>query len=49
MDMSIGFKVAEAHAEDVGKGFARLSPEDIKNLNGVLGDVVEIIKKTGEI
>ena len=43
VDMNIDFKVSEAYGEDVGKGFARLSPEDIKALNGVLGDVVEII------
>ena len=49
MAMSIDFEVAEIHAEDVGKGFSRLNPEDTKNLNAVLGDVVEIIKKTGEI
>jgi transitional endoplasmic reticulum ATPase len=35
-------KVAEALAEDVGKGLARLDPEDIKALNGVLGDLIEI-------
>ncbi len=38
----IELKVTEALADDVGKGLARLSPDDIKALNGVLGDVVEI-------
>jgi transitional endoplasmic reticulum ATPase len=35
-------KVAEALAEDVGKGLARLDPEDIKTLNAVLGDLIEV-------
>jgi transitional endoplasmic reticulum ATPase len=35
-------KVTEAPAEDVGKGWARLDPEDIKALNAVLGDLIEI-------
>lgn len=45
MDISIDVKVAEAYAEDVGKGYARLDPDDIKSLGAVLGDVIEI---TGE-
>ena len=42
MDVDLEFKVAEALAEDVGKGWARLDPEDIKSFNGVLGDLIEI-------
>jgi len=42
MDIDIELKVAEALAEDVGKGWARLDPEDIKAFNGVLGDLIEI-------
>jgi len=42
MDMNIDFKVIEAHGDDVGKGFARLNPEDIKALNATLGDVIQI-------
>ena len=42
MDMTIELKVSEALAEDIGKGLARLNQEDIKSLNGVLGDVIEI-------
>ena len=42
MEFELELKVTEALAEDVGKGLARLDPEDIKALNGVLGDVVEI-------
>lgn len=45
MDGILELKVSEALAEDVGKGLARLDPEDIKAINGVLGDVIEI---TGE-
>jgi transitional endoplasmic reticulum ATPase len=35
-------KVIEGLAEDVGKGLARLDPEDMKKINGVLGDLIEI-------
>ena len=43
MELNIDFKVIEAHGEDVGKGFARLNPDDIKALNATLGDVVQIV------
>jgi len=42
MDMELELRITEALAEDVGKGFARLDPEDIKTLGGVLGDLIEI-------
>lgn len=42
MDITIDLKVSEALADDVGKGLARLNQDDIKALNGVLGDVIEI-------
>src|SRR5512140_498894 len=42
MANDLELRVAEALAEDVGKGWARLAPEDIKELNGVLGDLIEI-------
>ncbi len=45
MEESLDLTVAEAYADDVGKGYARLDPDDIKSLGAVLGDVVEI---TGE-
>jgi transitional endoplasmic reticulum ATPase len=45
MDGTLELKVNEALAEDVGKGLARLDPNDIKAINAVLGDVIEI---TGE-
>ena len=42
MDVFLELKVAETLAEDVGKGLARLDPEDIRALNAVLGDLIEI-------
>src|SRR4030065_1509829 len=42
MEDALRLKVVEALAEDVGKGLARLDPEDIKSLNAVLGDLIEI-------
>jgi len=42
MDKSLHLKVAEAYADDVGKGYARLDPEDMNSLGAVLGDVIEI-------
>ena len=45
MDGTLELKVSEALGDDVGKGLARLDPEDIKAINAVLGDVIEI---TGE-
>ncbi len=42
MDTEVELRVAEALPEDVGKGWARLDPEDMKSLNAVLGDLVEI-------
>ena len=42
MDGNLELKVNEALAEDVGKGLARLDPEDMKLLGGVLGDLIEI-------
>ena len=35
-------KVSRALIDDVGKGFARLEPEDMKALGAVLGDLIEI-------
>ncbi len=42
MTPSIELKVKEAFAEDVGKGLARLGPDDIHSINAVLGDMIEI-------
>jgi transitional endoplasmic reticulum ATPase len=39
------FKVSEALIGDVGKGWARLNPEDIQALGAVLGDLLEITGK----
>ena len=48
MNGFVELKITEALAEDVGKGLARLDPEDMKALNGALGDLIEIsgVKKT---
>lgn len=42
MAAALDLKVAEALAEDVGKGLARLDPGDMKALGAVLGDLIEI-------
>ena len=42
MNAVIELKVSEAFTADVGKGIARLSPEDINSLKAVLGDIIEI-------
>jgi transitional endoplasmic reticulum ATPase len=42
MNTEIDLKVSEAFDDDVGKGLARLSPDDITALSAVLGDVIEI-------
>ena len=42
MTITLDLKVSEALIEDVGKGLARLDPEDIKAINGVLGDLIEV-------
>jgi len=42
MNAGIDLKVTEAFAEDIGKGMARLGPEDINSLKAVLGDIIEI-------
>ncbi len=45
MSGDMELKVSEALIDDVGKGLARLDPEDIKALNAVPGDLVEISGK----
>jgi transitional endoplasmic reticulum ATPase len=46
LDMEL--KIGEAAIDDVGKGWARLDPEDMKTLGAVLGDLIEVnaTKKT---
>lgn len=39
---ALELRVAEIFVEDVGKGLARLDPDDVKILGATLGDVVEI-------
>jgi transitional endoplasmic reticulum ATPase len=42
MPIDMELKVSESSIEDVGKGWARLDPEDIKVLDSVIGDIIEI-------
>jgi transitional endoplasmic reticulum ATPase len=42
MRIDLELKVTEAETEDVGKGFARIDPEDMKTLSAVLGDLIEV-------
>ena len=42
MTITLDLRVSEALVEDVGKGLARLDPEDIKAISGVLGDLIEV-------
>jgi transitional endoplasmic reticulum ATPase len=42
MGTGLELRVGEALAEDVGKGLARLDPEEMHALGAVLGDVIEI-------
>jgi transitional endoplasmic reticulum ATPase len=42
MAVDLELKVAEALSDDLGKGWARLDAEDMKAINAVLGDLIEI-------
>lgn len=46
MNADMELKVSEALLDDVGKGLARLDPEDLKTLHVALGDLVEIKGKS---
>ncbi|MCL5022583.1 MAG: AAA family ATPase [Nitrospirae bacterium] len=46
---SIELKVSEALVEDVGRGWARLDPEDMKIAGAVLGDLIEITGKRATV
>ena len=37
------FVVKEARVDDVGKGFARIHPQDMAEIDLVAGDIIEII------
>lgn len=39
---SFSLKVAEANSKDVGRGLARLDPQDLERLGAQVGDIVEI-------
>ncbi len=43
--MIMELKVSESLIDDVGKGLARLDPEDMRALNALLGDLIEITGK----
>lgn len=38
----VSLKVAEAESKDVGRGLARIDPEDLERLDARVGDIVEI-------
>ncbi|MBI2985734.1 MAG: AAA family ATPase, partial [Deltaproteobacteria bacterium] len=38
----VSLKVAEAESKDVGRGLARIDPEDLERLGARVGDIVEI-------
>src|SRR5574341_1329673 len=42
---NLTLKVAEAFSKDVGRGLARIDPEDMKLIGAEVGDIVEIIGK----
>jgi len=46
---SLSFRVAEAPAKDVGRGLARLDPQDLDLLGVNIGDVVEITGKRSTV
>ena len=39
---TMSLRVAEAQAKDVGRGIARIDPQDIEKLGATIGDIVEI-------
>ncbi|MBI3077056.1 MAG: hypothetical protein HYY85_08755, partial [Deltaproteobacteria bacterium] len=39
---SVSLRVAEALPKDVGRGIARIDPEDLRTLGAEVGDIVEI-------
>ena len=42
---SLALRVAEAQARDVGRGIARIDPNDLERLGAAIGDIVEIAGK----
>jgi transitional endoplasmic reticulum ATPase len=42
-------KIAEALSKDVGRGIARMGPEDLERLQLAVGDLVEIVGKRGTV
>ncbi len=46
---ALKLKVTEALSKDVGRGIARLGPEDIEKLQVAIGDMVEVAGKRGTV
>jgi transitional endoplasmic reticulum ATPase len=44
-ELTFKLKVTEALGKDVGRGFARMGPEDLEKLQVAIGDIVEVIGK----
>jgi transitional endoplasmic reticulum ATPase len=44
-ELTLKLKVAEALGKDVGRGFARMGPEDLEKLQVAIGDIVEVAGK----
>lgn len=48
-DKALSLRVAEAPQKDVGRGLARLDPQDLERLGVSIGDVVEITGKRSSV
>ena len=42
---SVSLRVAEAHTKDVGRGIARIDPQDIEKIGATIGEIIEITGK----
>ena len=45
----VSLRVAEALPKDVGRGLARLDPQEMERLGARIGDVVEIVGKRATV
>ena len=48
-DTTFQLRIAEALPKDVGRGIARLDPDDIERLAAAIGDIVEIRGKRNTV
>lgn len=48
-DETVSLRVVEAQPNDVGRGLARLDPQDLERLGAGTGDVVEIVGKRATV